>query len=100
MDKDHYTSKVWPLTFYISRKNVAKWQMNAARAMGNLGDRVHIPILAQTLKENPHDIVRGMCAWSLGRLGGEGARHALESRRKSENGLVQEEIEKALERLR
>jgi epoxyqueuosine reductase len=97
MDPDHYTNKVWPLTFYISRKNIAKWQMNAARAMGNLGDRSDLDVLVETFKENPHDIVRGMSAWALGRLGGEGARQALESRRKAETGLVQEEIEKALD---
>jgi epoxyqueuosine reductase len=99
MGQDHYTNKVWPLTFYISRKNVAKWQMNAARAMGNLGDRDHTPVLVQTLKESPHDIVRGMSSWALGRLGGGAAQKALESRRKNEEGFVQEEIEKALELL-
>ncbi|MGZ6276524.1 MAG: hypothetical protein ACXWMI_10485 [Syntrophales bacterium] len=26
---EHYINKVWPLCFYISRKNKAKWQMNA-----------------------------------------------------------------------
>jgi epoxyqueuosine reductase len=99
MDDDHYTSRIWPLTFYISRKNTAKWQMNAARAMGNLGDRDNLAPLIRTLEESPYEIVRGMCAWALGRLGGEAARQALESRRNAEEGSVQEEIEKALEML-
>jgi epoxyqueuosine reductase len=99
MDEDHYAKKVWPLTFYISRKNVAKWQMNAARALGNFGDRGNLPVLVKTFNESAHDIVRGMSAWALGRLGGEEARQALESRRRSEEGLVREEIEKALEML-
>ncbi len=99
MDQHHYANKVWPLTFYISRKNIAKWQMNAARAVGNTGDRGNLSALAQSLKENPHDIVRGMSAWALGRLGGEAAKRALESRRRTEAGLVQEEVERALEML-
>jgi epoxyqueuosine reductase len=99
MDQDHYVNKVWPMVFYISRKKVDKWQMNAARALGNLGDRDNLPVLIKTFKESPHDTVRGMCAWALGRLGGGSARQALESRRGVEDGLVQEEIEKALEML-
>jgi epoxyqueuosine reductase len=73
--------------------------MNAARAMGNLGDRDNLAPLIRTLEESPYEIVRGMCAWALGRLGGEAARQALESRRNAEEGSVQEEIEKALEML-
>jgi epoxyqueuosine reductase len=98
MDSDHYATKVWPLAFYISRKRVAKWHMNAARALGNQGDPDNVPLLIQALNTSPHDIVRGMCAWSLGRLGGAPARGALEARRSQENnGLVREEIEQALE---
>jgi len=44
MDNDHYVNKVWPMTFYISKENACKWQANAARALGNLGDRTHIPV--------------------------------------------------------
>jgi len=99
MDDHHYVNRVWPLTFYISRKLAAKWQMNAARALGNQGDLGKIPLLIQSLNENPHEIVRGMSAWSLGQLGGKRAKAALEARRSSENGLVQEEIERALQRI-
>ncbi len=97
MTEDHYLNKVWPLCFYISRKNIAKWQMNAARALGNLGDRDYIPVLIQTLSESPHEIVRGMCAWSLGKLGGSQAKKALESHLPKEDELVRQEIEHALE---
>ena len=96
MSEKHYVEKVWPLAFYISKDNVAKWHMNAARALGNLGDRGHVPLLAQNLKDNDSEIVRGMCAWALGRLGGGAARKALESRRQAEEGLVKDEIESAL----
>ncbi len=99
MSQDHYENKVWPLTFYISQGNIAKWKMNAARALGNMGDDRHIPILIQTLEENPEEAVRGMCAWSLGRLGGSKAKAALESCLSKEDGLVENEIKQALEAL-
>ncbi len=97
MTQEHYEKKVWPLLFYISLGNIAKWRMSAARALGNLGDQRHIPALAQALTENPEETVRGMCAWALGRLGGNHAKAVLESRLPREDGLVKEEIELALE---
>ena len=97
MDDKHYVDKVWPLAFYISRKKAAKWQMNAARALGNQGDPDNVPLLVQSLNNSSHEIVRGMCVWSLGQLGGARARAALEGRRSQENDLVRLEIEKALE---
>jgi epoxyqueuosine reductase len=97
MDEKHYVDKVWPLAFYISRKKVAKWQMNAARALGNQGDPGNVPLLVQCLNDSPYEMVRGMCAWSLGQIGGARARAALEGRRSRENALVRLEIEKALE---
>jgi epoxyqueuosine reductase len=97
MDDKHYVEKVWSLAFYISRKKVAKWQMNAARALGNQGDPENVPLLARSLNESAYEIVRGMCAWSLGQLGGARARSTLESLRSRENGLVRLEIERALE---
>ena len=99
MSRDHYENKVWPLMFYIPKENAAKWKMNAARSLGNSGDDRHAPILAQTLNGNPDETVRGMCAWSLGRLGEGRAKAALESRLPKEKGLVKEEIELALEKI-
>jgi epoxyqueuosine reductase len=96
MTDEHYINKVWPLCFYISRKNKAKWQMNAARALGNLKDHHFVPVLAEALSGNPSEMVRGMCAWALGRIGGRPARQALEFRLKKEIGLVRQEIEMAL----
>ena len=97
MNNDHYQEKVWPLTFYISRKKVSKWQMNAARALGNLGDRDKTPLLIDALNNNPDELVRGMSAWALGRLGGKHAKKALEGRRNIETGIVKDELERALE---
>jgi len=99
MTEDHYVNRVWPLAFYISRKNLAKWKMNAARALGNLGDRSYVPVLSQVLAENPDEKVRGMCAWALGRLGGSRARSALESHLPREEGLVKDEIGFTLEKV-
>ncbi len=99
MSQEHYENKVWPLTFYIPRENIAKWQMNAARALGNQGDRRHVPILTRVLGENPDQTVRAMCAWALGRLGGNRSRKGLESRLPREKGLVGEEIQLALDRI-
>lgn len=97
MDQDHYVAKVWPMLFYISRKKRDKWQMNAARAIGNRGDREDIPLLVETLSDNPHEVVRSMAAWSLGKLGGSKARDALVAQLSKEEGLVNEEIQMALD---
>jgi epoxyqueuosine reductase len=96
MDDGHYINKVWPLAFYISRKKAAKWQMNAARALGNQADPDNVPLLIDSFNDSPHEIVRGMCAWSLGRLGGVRAKAALEACRSRENGVVRQEIDQAL----
>jgi epoxyqueuosine reductase len=96
MDEDHYVNKVWPLAFYISRKNIWKWQMNAARALGNLGDRDNIPVLIEALDHSPYEEVRGMSAWALGRLGGAQARKALEAGKDRDSGVVKEEMDSAL----
>jgi epoxyqueuosine reductase len=98
MSQEHYVDRVWPHAFYISRSDIAKWKMNAARALGNLGDTSHIPLLAKVLAESEHENVRAMCAWALGRLGGAKARTALESRVTEEDGEAKKEIELALER--
>jgi len=72
--------------------------MNAARALGNLGDPEKVPFLIQSLNESPHEIVRGMSAWSLGQLSGSRVRASLEACRSREDGLVRQEIEHALQR--
>jgi epoxyqueuosine reductase len=99
MSQEHYENRVWPLAFYIPKENIAKGKMNAARALGNLGDQSYIPVLIQALNENPDETVRGMCAWALGRLGGTRARAALESHLRKEDGLIKQELELALEKM-
>jgi epoxyqueuosine reductase len=97
MDQSHYESKVWRQFFYISRRKIDRWQMNAARALGNLGDPDNIPLLEKTLTDSPYDNVRAMSAWSLGRIGGPKARKILERRRPQASEHVTDEIDLALE---
>ncbi|MGA3209117.1 MAG: HEAT repeat domain-containing protein [Syntrophales bacterium] len=61
--------------------------MNAARALGNIKDHYFIPVLAESLSGNPSEMVRGMCAWDLGRIGGRSARHALKFRLKKKKSV-------------
>lgn len=97
MDEGHYLEKVWPRFFYISRRRIDRWQMNAARALGNLGDRGNVSLLSRVLRESPYENVRAMCAWALGKLGGEGAKEALEKAKGDPSPVVREEVRLALE---
>jgi epoxyqueuosine reductase len=96
MDREHYEERVWPRFFYMSRSSVDRWQMNAARALGNLGDPAFVPDLEGSLTESPYPNVRGMSAWALGRIGGSGARRILQKRLGAEEETVAEEIRLAL----
>lgn len=99
MDREYFSSRVWPRMFYMPPGEIWRWQMNAARAMGNSRDTAYVPDLARALRENPDQRVRGMAAWALGRTGGGGAKKALENTPEPGEGLVKEEIRRALERL-
>ncbi len=96
MDQSHYQERVWPQFFYMSRERTDRWQMNAARALGNTGDPDFIPDLERSLAENPFETVRGMSAWALGRIGGTRVRKVLAERLSSESELVAAEIDQAL----
>jgi epoxyqueuosine reductase len=50
---------------------------NVCIALGNVADRGSVPALAGAL-DDPEPLVRGHAAWALGRLGGTGARAALD----------------------
>jgi epoxyqueuosine reductase len=97
MDRDYFTSKVWPHMFYMSPDDIWKWKMNVARVMGNSRDDRYIPELVRAFEENSDERVRGMIAWSLGRIGGSQAGKILEGFLKKENkGMIGEEISTAL----
>ncbi len=80
----------------VRRAKYAGFLRNVAVALGNSGDPKACPILAQRLCD-PEPLVRGHCAWALGRLGDETARQALTAAQAVEsNTWVTEEIELAL----
>ena len=96
MSQSHYEEVVWPRFFDMSKKSLDRWQMNAARALGNRGDPDSVRVLSEALEESPFENVRAMAAWALGRIGGERARSALEARRGPAQGVVRQEIDLAL----
>jgi epoxyqueuosine reductase len=96
MDKSYFQQKIWPHMFYISPADLWRWQMNAARAMGNSLNHAYTADLIRAFQENSDERVRSMIAWALGRLGGQEAHDALEQFQKSSTGIVKEEIAKAL----
>ncbi len=97
MDQAFYEEKIWPRFFYISRKRIDRWQMNAARALGNLANPDCIPALESSLQESTFPNVRSMSAWALGRIGGSKAREILEKARGRESEPVIHEINLALD---
>lgn len=80
----------------VKRTKLEGLQRNACVALGNIGDSAAIPALAAALN-GENVIVRGHAAWALGRLGGEVAASALQTRLPvEEDAWAQEEIEEAL----
>jgi epoxyqueuosine reductase len=72
---------------------------NVAVALGNSGDPNAVAALAERLDDD-EPLVRGHVAWALGRLGGDVAHAALQSRRAHEQDqTVAEEIAAALAEL-
>ena len=67
-------------------------------ALGNLADESALPVLIESLANEPEPLVRGSVAWALGRLGGEAARIALQQAAQSETDAeVLSEIWSALD---
>jgi len=97
MSQDYYENIVWPQFFYMPKERLDRWQMNAARALGNLRDPDSVQVLSEALAENPFENVRAMAAWALGQIGGQKARSALEARREQSQGVVKQEIDLALD---
>jgi epoxyqueuosine reductase len=97
MDEAYFNTKIWPHMFYIAAENLWLWKMNVARVMGNTRDRKYVPDLIRAFKENRDKRVNGMTAWSLGRLGGSESKSALDDFLPGSEGLVREEISRALD---
>jgi epoxyqueuosine reductase len=68
MDKAYFEEKIRPHMFYMSADQLWRWQMNAARAMGNSLDPAYLADLKRALKENPDKRVQSMCIWALERI--------------------------------
>jgi epoxyqueuosine reductase len=98
MDPQYFNSRIWPHMFYTSEKDLWRWKMNVARAMGNTLDAQFIPELAKAFQENEDERVLGMIAWALGRIGGPQAKETLSDALSKSEGLVKEEILAALEK--
>jgi len=98
MDVPYFTDRIWPHMFYMSDRDIWRWKMNVARAMGNSLDDRYVPELMKALKENGDERVLGMIAWALGRIGGVEARSALGDVLPKSEGLVKEEVEAALKK--
>lgn len=96
MDTGYFKEKIWPHMFYMSEKDIWRWQMNAARVMGNTGDRKYTRDLICAFEINPDFRVQALAAWALGRLGGEPAVTALKKFAKKSQGLVGQEVAEAL----
>ena len=73
--------------------------MNAARSMGNSLDTRYVLDLTRAFQENGDSRVKGMCAWALGRLGGEKAKTTLAGFLEESEGPVREEVKQALEQM-
>ncbi len=100
MDKEYFLARVWPHMFYMGPDKIWKWKMNVARVMGNSGNDKYLPALEKAFGENDDPRVRGMIAWSVGRLGERYAKQVLNDFRKvtaESDELVREEIEAALD---
>lgn len=97
MDKDYFTTYIWPHMFYMPPNDIWRWKMNVARVMGNSTDVKYVKDLARAFRENDDFRVKGMAAWALGKIGGVEAKALLEVFRKQETDAnVREEIEFAL----
>ena len=96
MDATHFETRIWPHMFYTPPTDRWRWQMNAARAMGNTLDRRYVPDLTRAMREAEDERVRAMAAWALGRIGGADARAALESASCGSSEALQTEVAQAL----
>ncbi|MDR1961492.1 MAG: HEAT repeat domain-containing protein [Gracilibacteraceae bacterium] len=87
--------RVTPIMYnYIQEKKY--FQRNAAIALGNEGDPESVPALRGALRD-PEGMVRGYAAWALGKIGGAGARQALEDALRGERDpFARQEMEASL----
>jgi len=81
----------------VKRPKRRGYLRNVAVALGNAGDPMAAPVLEHALLTDPEALIRGHAAWALGRIGGEGARQALQNALEREGDAdVRAEINAAL----
>jgi epoxyqueuosine reductase len=100
MDVAYYEAHIQPHMFYMPSSEIWRWQMNAARAMGNSLDEAFVPELEKAMDQNADERVAGMSAWALGRIGGTSAKEILEKYLDAENETLRDEVLKALSRVK
>ena len=98
MDEAFFKAHIWPHMFYMGVADIWRWQMNAARAMGNTLDERYLLDLEQAVRENRDARVRGMAAWAMGRIGGPEAKEKLQRLLPEGDPQVEKEIQGALNR--
>jgi epoxyqueuosine reductase len=82
-------------------RGAAVLRRNAAVALGNALDRSAVGALIESLRADPHPMVRGHAAWALGRIGSPAALAALQRQHGVEgDAAAREEIRSALEPFR
>jgi epoxyqueuosine reductase len=79
-------------------RGAAVLRRNAAVALGNALDRATVGPLVESLRSDPHPMVRGHAAWALGRIGSPAAVAALLQQSEAESVVdVRAEISMALQ---
>lgn len=96
MDEVYFQNYIQPHMFYMPVTDLWRWKMNVARVMGNSLNQEYVPELVKAFDSNHDERVRGMIAWALGKLGGAKAKEALEKWRGEVEGMVKDEVERAL----
>lgn len=72
-------------------------QRNAILALAHFKEQSAVPILIELLKEDERPVIRGTCAWALGKIGGGKAKEALhEALHHEKDEEVIREIQKGL----
>lgn len=75
-------------------------QRNAILALAHFKDETAVPILIEVLQKDPRPNLRGVAAWSLGKIGGKGAQEGLQRGLDIEqDASVIDEIKKSLKLL-
>ena len=93
MDEANFKEHIWPHMFYMGTRDIWRWKMNVARAMGNTLEERYLSDLEQAIAEESDSCVRGMAAWAMGRIGGLEAEKRLQGLLPEADPQVAQEIQ-------